>query len=133
MRSRWCGFEFVRGDDFHSDGGAASFGVGDGVDPASQAALNEQGHGVEGGFDGGVLAAVGAADVADGDGAGIAAHPVVKPLLVAAFGGEGDLFQHALGFVGEPAGERDATLHTDGVADERIEGFARCPAGEVND
>ena len=93
-------------------------------DPASQAALSEEGHGVEGGFDGGVLAAVGAADVSDGDGAGIAFHPVVKPLLVATFGGEGDLFQDSLSFVGKPAGERDAVPHAGGVADERIGGFA---------
>ena len=114
----------MRGDDFHSDGGAAAFVAREWVDPARQAALNEEGHGVEGGFDGGVLAAVRAADVSDGDGAGVTFHPVVKPLLVAAFGGEGDLFQDALSFVGEPAGERDATLHADGVADEWIGGFA---------
>ena len=114
----------MRGDDFHSDGGAASFVAREWGDPAGEAALSHEGHGDDGGFGGGVLAAVGAADISDGDGAGVTAHPVVKPLLVATFGGEGDLFQHALSFVGEPPGEGDASLHADGVADERVLGFA---------
>jgi hypothetical protein len=120
-------------DHLHPVGGAASFGAGGGEAPLAEAAVFELGHGGHGALRRRVLAAVGAADVSDGDRTcWVSADPFVKLLQVATFGGEGDLFQDSLRFIGKPAGEGDAVLHAGGVAKEWIEVFSRGIAGEVD-
>ena len=126
----WC---FLLFDHFHPVGGAASFGAGGGGEPLAEAAVFELGHGGHGTLRGGVLAAVGAADVSDGDRTcWVSADPFVQLLQVATFGGEGDLFQNSLGFIGKPASQRDAVLHAGGVTLEWIDVFSCGVAGEVD-
>ena len=100
----------------------------------AEAAVFEFIHGGEGTLRGGVLAAVGAADVSDGDRTcWVSADPFVKLLQVATFGGQGNLFQNSLGFIGKPPNQRDAVLHAGGVTEERIDFFSGGPTGQVDD